>query len=112
MAESRRVRNRRGGHAMTTALATDAASYPVRLEVPYPDHLSRGLIFVKWLLAIPHFIILYLLNIVLGIITFIAFFAILFTKTYPAGLLRLTVGTRRWQVTVAAYLFLLRDEYP
>ncbi len=97
---------------MTTALASDAAPYPVRLEVPYPDHLSRGLIFVKWLLAIPHYVILYFLNLAFLVITFVAFFAILFTKKYPEGLLRFAVGTRRWQVNVFAYLYLLRDEYP
>lgn len=93
---------------------TTAASqgYPIQYDVAYPDHLSRGLIFIKWLLAIPHFIVLYLLTLAWEVVTFIAFFAILFTKKYPAGLFKFAVGVRRWQANVNAYVWLLRDEYP
>jgi len=97
---------------MALAEASPAASYPVRYDVAYPEHLSRLLIFVKWLLAIPHFVIIYFLNAALGIVTFIAFFAILFTKKYPEGLFKFAVGVRRWQANVSAYVGLLRDEYP
>jgi hypothetical protein len=89
-----------------------AASYPVTFNVEYPQQLSRWLIFVKWLLAIPHLIILYLLSIASAVVTFVAFFAILFTKRYPEGLFQFVVGINRWNANVYAYLFLLRDEYP
>jgi hypothetical protein len=97
---------------MATMAPPADSSYPVRFDVAYPENLSRGLIFIKWLLAIPHFIILYALNLVFEVLTFIAFFAILFTTKYPEGLFKFNVGIRRWQANVTAYLMLMRDEYP
>ncbi len=94
----------------TTAAA--APGYPLRYEVEYPEELSRWLIFVKLLLAIPHLLILYALNAVSSVITLIAFFAILFTKRYPRGLFDFTVNVNRWNANVMAYLMLFRDEYP
>ncbi len=96
----------------TTAEAAPGASYPLRYDVEYPEKLSRLLIFVKWLLAIPHFLILYALSAVASIITFIAFFAILFTKRYPRGLFDFVVNIYRWNANVSAYVGLLRDDYP
>jgi hypothetical protein len=97
-----------------TAPAAPMASsgYPVRFDVEYPDQLSRLLIFVKWLLAIPHFLIIYVLGLLLYIVTIIAFFAILFTQKYPQGLFNFAVGVMRWQANLNAYVLLLRDEYP
>jgi hypothetical protein len=90
-----------------------ASDYPVRFDVEYPERLSRWKIFLKWLFAIPHFIIVVLLINVAGILQFIAFFAILFTKKWPRGLFDFTVQIYRWAANVSAYaLFLLRDEYP
>ncbi|TAK55345.1 MAG: DUF4389 domain-containing protein, partial [Dehalococcoidia bacterium] len=97
---------------MTVAQAAGPSSYPVRYDVEYPEHLSRWLIFVKWLLAIPHFVIVYFLALAWEVVTFIAFFAVLFTKKYPEGLFKFSVGVRRWQANVSAYVGLLRDEYP
>lgn len=97
---------------MTTMAPPAGNSYPVRFDIAYPENLSRGLIFVKWLLAIPHFVIIYALNIVFEVLTFIAFFAILFTAKYPEGLFKFNVGIRRWQANVMAYVMLMRDEYP
>lgn len=91
---------------------TATPSYPVTFDVQYPEELSRWLIFVKWLLAIPHFLILYALNTVANVITFIAFFAILFTKRYPRGLFEFWVNVNRWSTQVTAYAGLMRDEYP
>ncbi|RLC55420.1 MAG: DUF4389 domain-containing protein [Chloroflexi bacterium] len=85
---------------------------PTQFDVEYPDELSRLLIFVKWLLAIPHLLILYALSGVLSVITLIAFFAILFTARYPEGLFKIAVGVMRWQTNVYAYILLLRDDYP
>ena len=85
---------------------------PVRFDLEYPDELSRLLIFVKWLLVIPHLFVLYALGAVQAVITLIAFFAILFTTRYPEGLFKIAVGVMRWQANVSAYTLLLRDEYP
>ena len=90
-----------------------APDYPVRFDVEYPEGLSRWKIFVKWILAIPHFIIVYLLLLVAGVLQFIAFFSILFTKKWPRGLFDFTVQIYRWTSNTSAYaLLLLRDEYP
>ena len=98
---------------MDAAMAQPPPSpHPVQLDVQYPEQLSRLLIFVKWLLAIPHAIILYFLGAVFGVTTLIAFFAILFTKKYPDGLFKFGLGYERWNMNVAAYLGLMRDEYP
>lgn len=92
--------------------AAPAPGYPVRFDVEYPEELSRLLIFVKLLLAIPHLFILYALGVVQSVITIIALFAILFTTRYPEGLFKISVGVLRWQANVSAYILLLRDEYP
>jgi hypothetical protein len=86
--------------------------YPARLEVDYPERLSRWKIFVKWLLAIPHMIILYGYGILASCITLVAFFIILFTTRYPRTLFDLVVGYYRWNNRVYAYVLLLTDEYP
>jgi hypothetical protein len=92
---------------------TPPPDYPVRFDVEYPERLSRWKIFVKWLLAIPHFIIVALLITVAGVLEFIAFFAVLFTKRWPRGLFDFTVQIYRWTGNVYAYgVLLLRDEYP
>jgi hypothetical protein len=87
----------------------------VRLEVPYPDaaRLNRFLPLVKWLLAIPHYIVLAVLYLVaiLGIV--VAWFAILFTGRFPRGIFDYLVGVGRWANRVTAYAFILvTDEYP
>src|SRR3990170_1227284 len=92
--------------------AAGAPGYPLRYDVEYPENLSRWLIFVKWLLAIPHLFVLYVLGAVAGICTFIAFFAILFTRRYPRGLFDFVVNVNRWNANVGAYVGLLRDDYP
>jgi hypothetical protein len=99
-------------------LMTDAyppfgeGDHPVNLSLNYPPHLSRLLIFVKWLLLLPHFVILYVLGIVSSVITFIAFFAILFTAKYPKGLFDFMVGYYRWSNRVSSYFLLMTDAYP
>jgi hypothetical protein len=88
----------------------------VHLSFEYPDaenDLNQFLPLVKWFLAIPHFIILILLMIVSLAISVIAWFAILITTKYPAGLFNLQVGIWRWGYRVNAYAFLLiTDQYP
>jgi hypothetical protein len=89
-----------------------APDYPVRYDVEYPERLSRWKIFLKWLFAIPQFIVLYLLGIVLSVMIFIAFFAILFTKKWPRGMFDFAVQIQRWTANVKSYVLLERDEYP
>jgi hypothetical protein len=87
----------------------------VHLEVPYPDaaQLNRGLPLVKWLLAIPHYIILGFLFIGAFGAVVIAWFAILFTGRFPRGLFDFLVGVGRWTNRVNAYaLILVTDQYP
>ncbi|HXG36778.1 MAG TPA: DUF4389 domain-containing protein [Dehalococcoidia bacterium] len=86
--------------------------YPVRFEVEYPQELSRWKIFVKWLLAIPHFVVLLLLYIVAIAVWFIAWLAILFSGRFPRGMFDFLVGVTRWSMRVTAYTNFLRDEYP
>ena len=97
---------------MAATMASPASPYPVQFDVEYPQKLSRLLIFVKWLLAIPHFIVLIGLAMAMYVVSFIVFFSILFTKKYPEGLFKFAVGVNRWSYNLSAYTGLLRDEYP
>ncbi|MBF6600807.1 MAG: DUF4389 domain-containing protein [Dehalococcoidia bacterium] len=97
---------------MMTAAEPWPAPHPVAFDVAYPERLSRGLIFVKWLLAIPQLIVIYLLLIVAELLAVISWFAILFTGRYPKSFFEFSSGVLRWQANVMAYVFLLRDEYP
>jgi hypothetical protein len=87
----------------------------VHLDFAYPDaqRLSRWLPLVKWLLAIPHYVVLFFLGIgALGAVI-IAWFAILFTGTYPRALFDYVVGVIRWSNRVNGYAFsLVTDQYP
>lgn len=86
--------------------------YPVTFEVEYPERLSRWLIFIKWLLVIPHVFVLALYGMVANFVVFFAWWAILFTGKYPKGMFDFVVGYHRWSVRVNAYTSLLRDNYP
>jgi len=88
----------------------------VHVEIPYPDaknDLNRWLPLVKWFLAIPHYIVLFFLEISAIICVIVAWFAILFTGRYPKSLFDFVVGVSRWSLRVGAYAFLLTtDQYP
>ncbi|HEU0021845.1 MAG TPA: DUF4389 domain-containing protein [Dehalococcoidia bacterium] len=88
--------------------------YPVSVEAEPGESLSRWLWLVKWILAIPHFIILIFLWIAFFIITIVAFLAILFTGRYPRGMFDFNVGVMRWTWRVGYYSYgaLATDQYP
>ena len=109
------------------------AEYPAHFDVAYPETLSRGLVLVKGLLAIPHYLIVGLFTSgvvwwtteiasgntaveagtgLIGVLVLIALVILLFTGRYPQGLFDLVMGLNRWVLRVIAYVSLMRDEYP
>ena len=118
----------RVGFYSYSALATDryppfslsSRDYPANLEVEYPDQLSRGLVLTKWwLLAIPHYIVVGILQGGAGprpgLASTLAIFgavALLFTGRYPADIFELVMGFNRWAFRVVAYASLMTDKYP
>jgi Domain of unknown function (DUF4389) len=136
--------NWRVGFYVYAALGTDRyppftlarTDYPADFDVAYPERLSRGLVLVKWLLAIPHLIIVILIvgdlllypwtvssgwtsgfqlaggYSVLNLLVVLAGFFLLITGRYPRGLFDLLVGINRWLYRVISYVALMHDEYP
>lgn len=113
----------RFGNRVGVYLALMDDTYPstddhqsVHLDYPYPDaqtQLNRWLPLVKWFLALPHYIVLFFLNIGMVVLVIVAWFAILFTGRYPREIFSYVEGVIRWQNRVAAYAFvLITDEYP
>jgi hypothetical protein len=111
----------------------DVPDYPARLDIDYPEHLSRGLVLVKWwLLAIPHYLVLVFLvgaggttiarigtsgsiafdGGLVGLLVLLALVALLFTGRYPRGAYDAVLGFDRWTVRVVAYAALMTDAYP
>ena len=88
----------------------------VHLDYTYPDaqrDLNRWLPLVKWFLAIPHYIVLFFLDIAVIAVVIVAWFAILFTGRYPRGMFAFVEGVIRWHNRVIAYAFvLITDQYP
>jgi Domain of unknown function (DUF4389) len=97
----------------------DAAMSPVRFDIRQPESLSRLLNFplfigttIKAFLLIPHFIIIYLLSIILVVLWILGPFGILFTGNYPQGLFNFNVGINRWVARAYAYYYSTTDDYP
>jgi hypothetical protein len=117
----------------------EVPDYPATLDIAYPEHLSRGLVLVKWwLLALPHYVILAFFvgggsyaatrgadtsgswgptvlstgGGLIGLLALLAGIALLFTGRYPRGLFDLLLGMQRWVLRVAAYSALMTDVYP
>ena len=88
----------------------------VHLDIAYPDvegQLNRFMPLVKWILAIPHYIVLIVLWLVVFALTVVAWFAILIVGRYPRSMFDFVVGVARWTYRVGAYVFLLTtDRYP
>lgn len=132
----------RVGFYSFSALGTDRyppfslepSDYPAELEVDYPEHLSQGLVLVKWwLLAIPHYVIVGLMGSgwwlgwweneragwafqggfgLIGLLALFAGVALLFTGRYPRGIFDFVIGLNRWVYRVIAYAALMTDVYP
>lgn len=114
------------------SLAEDG--YPAALGVAYPERLSRGLIFVKWILALPHYLVTGLFTGglmwgagemersgeravetgggLIALLVFLAGLVLAFTGRYPQGMFDLVMGLNRWVYRVIVYVALMRDEYP
>lgn len=90
----------------------EAAAYPVHADADHQAEYSRFLPLVKWLLAIPHYLVLAVLLIAAGFAVFFAAIAILFTRRYPRGLCDFVLGVYRWGWRVATYILLINDRYP
>ena len=88
----------------------------VHLDLKYPDaqtELMRGMPLVKWLLAIPHYIVLFFLWIAAYVVIVLSWFAIIFTGRYPKAFFEFVVGVMRWSWRVQSYAFILAtDKYP
>ena len=81
------------------------STYPVHVDADLDPGLNRGLWLVNWILAIPHFVVLILLWMAFRVVSVIAWFAILFTGSYPRAIFDFNVGVLRWSSRVAYYAF-------
>jgi hypothetical protein len=90
----------------------DVPDYPLRLDVEYPEHIDRWRPLVQWLLAIPYLFVASILYWLTGILTFVAFFCVLFTKRIPRELFELMIPGLRWNLRGSAYAYFMSDRYP
>lgn len=100
---------------MTDEYPSTDEEQSVKLDLDYPDaaQLNRWLPLVKWLLALPHYIVIWVLVVLQNIVVLLAWLAILFTGQYPRPLFTFMLNAERWTLRVEAYAFLLiTDRYP
>lgn len=97
--------------AGAASAAYNQGGYPVQAEVVTPPEIERWRV-LQFIAAIPHFIVLYVLNIGAEIAAIVAWFAILFTGRYPDGLWEFVAGVQRWQWRVITYAAFLHEKYP
>ena len=93
-------------------METFGQAYPATLEIDRAERIANWRPIVQWLLAIPHFVILYVLGFVAEIVSIIGWFAILFTGKLPEGLANLVCLYVRYNNRTVAYAGFLREEYP
>lgn len=103
---------------MSAQIANPAEDYPVRLHVDRPEQSSRLLaltgvvFFLKALLLLPHFIILWFLQLAAFIVAYVGFFVVLFTGKLPEGMFIFMAGVLQWYTRTSAWYFGLTDVYP
>ncbi|MGW6980529.1 DUF4389 domain-containing protein [Streptomyces sp. NPDC054932] len=108
----------------------DVPDYPIRLDLAYPERLSRGLVLVKWLLVIPQLLVIAVLvtsgwsalhyvedyspfsSGLIGLLSVVAVVTLMFTGRYPRALFDLLMGLVRWTLRVVVYATLMTDVYP
>ena len=95
-----------------TSTAGDNRLDPATVDVEDPGEMNRWLVLVKWLLAIPQYIVLFFLGIALWVVLVITFFAVLFTGKWPEGMRTFAIGVMRWNTRVSGYILFLTDAYP
>jgi hypothetical protein len=93
---------------MQPSLATD----PVRFDFEAPERVANWRPLVHWLLAIPHWVVLYLLNIAMQVVWIISWFTVLFTKKIPPGLFQFQVMVMRYAARTYSYIWFMREPYP
>jgi hypothetical protein len=93
-------------------LTADPGGDPATYSVQEPEQLSRGLIFVKWLLAVPHYIVLMFLFLGAFFAWLFGAIAVLFTGAWPEGIRNYLLGVNRWSHRVLGYVYLMTDVYP
>ena len=86
--------------------------YPADIDFEYPEVSSRLTALFRWLLVIPHWIIVSILGAIVDLLVLIALVVLLFTGRYPESLFDIIMGMNRWIIRVYAYSWLLVDEYP
>jgi hypothetical protein len=86
--------------------------YPIRPHFQYPQKIARWRPLVHWLLAIPHLIVVYFLSLAVFVVFVIAWFSIVFTRTWPEGMFNFMAGVMRWNLRVVAYYLWMTEEYP
>jgi hypothetical protein len=88
------------------------SDYPVLFHMDYPARLARWKLFIKWILIIPHYVVLYIMGFIAQFVMFISWFAILILGRYPRTLFDFMTGYYRWNYRMMVYLWFMTDAYP